>query len=90
MEKIKFTPFEGDESIEVYVLEKTTLAGVDYLLVTDQEEGDAQALILKEVTKTEGEEAAYEIVSEEDELNAVASVFENILDDIEFVEDEEE
>lgn len=90
MEKIIFTPEEGGEAIQVFVLEKTTLGGVDYLLVADQEEGDAQALILKDVTNGQGEEAAYEIVSDDAELDAVAAVFENLLDDIEFVPDEEE
>lgn len=89
MEKITFTPNSDEEQIQLFVLEKTTLGGVDYLLVTDQEEGDAQALILKDVTKEEGDDSVYEVVSDERELDAVAAVFSNLLDDIEFVEEDE-
>lgn len=89
MEKITFTPDTEEEAIQLFVLEKTRLASVDYLLVTDQEEGDAQALILRDVSKDNGDESTYRVVSDEKELNAVAAVFENMLDDIEFVEDDE-
>ncbi len=88
MEKITFTPDTEEEAIQLFVLEKTTLGGVDYLLVTDKEDGDAQALILKDVTQDEGEDSTYEVVSDDRELDAVAAVFENLLDDIEFVEED--
>lgn len=90
MEKIIFSPEEGQEAIQMYVVEKTTLGGVDYLLVTEEEEGDSDALILKDVSAKASDEASYEIVSDDAELDAVASVFENILDDIEFTMDEDE
>lgn len=89
MEKITFIPNADEEPIEFFVLDKTSLCGVDYLLVTDQEEGDAQALILKDVTTEDGDESTYEIVSDDKELDAVAAVFENMLEDIEFAEGEE-
>ena len=88
MEKITFTPDTEEEAIQLFVLEKTTLGGVDYLLVADQEDGDAQALILKDVTKEEGNDSTYEVVSDDKELDAVAAVFEHLLDDIEFVEED--
>lgn len=93
MEKVVFTDQSG-EKIELFVLEKTKLSGNDYLLVCDQPEGDAQALILKDVTKrtAKGElpaQADYRIVSDDDELNAVAALFESLLDDITFTTDEE-
>lgn len=88
MERITFTPETEEEAIQLFVLEKTTLGGVDYLLVTDQEDGDAQALILKDVTKDEGDDSMYLVVSDDKELEAVAAVFENLLDDIEFVEED--
>lgn len=88
MERITFTPETEEEAIQLFVLEKTTLGGVDYLLVTDQEDGDAQALILKDVTKEEGDDSVYLVVSDDKELEAVAAVFENLLDDIEFVEED--
>lgn len=86
MDKITFKP-DGAEDIDFYVLEQTTVAGVDYILVTDREEGDGEALILKDLSDKESEEATYKIVSDDKELNAIAEIFENLLDDVEFVKD---
>ncbi len=82
MEKIVFKP-EGEEPVEFYILEQTRIGGIDYILVTDTEEDDGEALILKDVSQSGEEEAVYEIVTEDEELNAVAAVFENMLEDIE-------
>ncbi len=84
MEKISFVP-EGEEAVEFYVLEQTRLGGIDYLLVTDKEEGDADALILKDMSKDGETESVYEIVSDDKELNAVAAIFEDMLEDVAFV-----
>lgn len=84
MEKIKFTP-EGEEAIDFYILETTRLGGTDYILVTDEPEGDGEALILKDLSDNEAEEAVYEIVVDDEELHAVAQVFEKILEDISLV-----
>lgn len=83
MEKILFQA-SAEESVEFYVLEQTTVAGVNYILVTDTEEGDGDALILKDVSEKDAEEAVYDIVSDDKELNAIAAIFENLLDDVEF------
>lgn len=83
MEKILFQAMD-EEPVEFYVLEQTTVAGVNYILVTDTEDGDGEALILKDISGTEDEEAVYDIVSEDKELNAIAEIFENLLDDVEF------
>lgn len=48
MEKVKFM-LDTQESVEFYVLEQTKLSGNQYLLVTDVQEGDGEALILKEI-----------------------------------------
>ena len=82
MEKIAFCP-DGGEAVEFYVLEQTRLAGRDYILVTeslDEEEGEA--LILKDVSLPEDAEAVYEAVEDEQELDAVASVFADMLEDV--------
>ena len=84
MEKITFRP-EGEEAVDFYVLEQTTLGGVNYLLVTDTEEGDGEAYILKDLSSAEDTEGIYEMVTEDDEMDAVASVFENLLEDIELI-----
>ncbi len=81
MEKITFMSDSGDP-IEFYVLEQTRIAGTDYILVTEEEEGDAEALILKDMSGDGEEEALYEIVTDDDELSAVAGVFENMLEDV--------
>ena len=82
MEKIIFTP-EGGEPVRFYVLEQTRLGGADYILVTDSEDGNGEALILRDTSALEADEAVYEIVTDDEELNAVAAVFENMLEDIE-------
>ena len=84
LEKITFSP-DGDEPVDFYVLEQTKIAGVNYILVTDVEDGDGEALILKDLSKPEDTESVYEIVSNEDELDAVAGVFEDLLEDVQFV-----
>lgn len=84
LEKITFNP-EGEEPVDFYVLEQTRIAGVNYILVTDFEEGDGEALILKDISKDGEEESVFTIVSDDDELSAVAGVFQNMLDDVEFV-----
>jgi len=80
MEKIKFN-FD-DETVEFFVLEETRINNINYILVTEQEEGDAEALILKDLSQAEEEEAIYEIVEDDDELEYVSNIFSQILDDI--------
>ena len=52
MEKVKFM-LDEKESVEFFVLEQTKLSGNQYLLVSDVEEGDGNALILKEIATGE-------------------------------------
>ncbi len=84
MEKIKFT-LDTQESVEFYVLEQTKLNGNQYILVTDTQEGDGEALILKEISQEGAEENIYEIVDDDTEMSAVAAIFENLLDDVELM-----
>lgn len=84
LEKITFNP-GGEEAVEFFVLEQTRIGGYNYILVTDFEEGDGEALILKDISQDGEEESVYTIVSDDEELAAVAGVFENMLDDISFV-----
>lgn len=85
MEKITFTPQEGG-AVEFYILEQTMIGGTNYLLVTDSESGDGEALILCDVSAPEDPEAVYEIVNDDGTLNAVAAVFEKIMDDIDIIQ----
>lgn len=86
LEKITFNP-EGEEPVEFYVLEQTRIGGFNYILVTDFEEGDGEALILKDISEDGEEESVFTIVSEDDELSAVAGVFQNMMEDVTFVQD---
>ncbi len=77
---------ESGESIEFRVLEQTRLNGKNYLLVLDAMEGEEdEALILREIPTDSKDENTYEIVDDDEELKAIGSVFENMLDDIKLV-----
>lgn len=83
LEKITFHP-DGEEPVEFFVLEQTRIGGYNYILVTDFEEGDGEALILKDLSKDGEEESLFTIVSDDDELAAVSGVFADMLEDIKF------
>ncbi len=82
MEKIVFCPDDG-EAVEFFVLEQTRLGGIDYILVADGEGEEAEALILKDTSAPGDAESLYEIVDDDGELDAVAAVFESMMDDVE-------
>ncbi len=83
MEKITFTLEDTKEEVEFFVLEETRLTGRDYILVTDSEQGDGEALILKDLSLDEDNDAVYEIVEDDQELQGVLGVFEQLLEDVE-------
>ena len=79
-EKIVFTT-QDNEKIEFYVLEQTMINGVNYILVADSiEDEEANALILKE-SSNEAEEILYDVVEDDNELQAISKVFIEMLDD---------
>lgn len=84
LEKITFRP-EGEEAVEFYVLEQTRIGGHNYILVTDVEEGDGDALILKDMSQDGEEESIYDVVSDDEELEAVSGVFADMLEDIDLI-----
>ena len=81
MDKISFTLDETGEEVLFYVLEETRLNGTDYILVTDSQEGDGEALILKDLSSDGDSEALYEIVDDDRELQGVMEIFEQLLED---------
>ncbi|MCR5255714.1 MAG: DUF1292 domain-containing protein [Acetatifactor sp.] len=85
LEKITFTPEENGEPVDFYVLEQTRIGGFNYILVTDSEDEDGEAMILKDTSEDGEEEALYEIVTDDEELNAVAGVFSDMLDDVDLI-----
>lgn len=85
MEKITFVP-DGEEAIDFYVLEQTTIGGVNYILVTDAEEDEeGEAYILKDMSESDAEERVYSMVEDDTEFDAVSAVFENMLEDIDLI-----
>ena len=85
MEKITFTFSDTEETVEFFVVEQTKLSGYSYLLVTEDEDSDeAEAYILKDLSAPEDEEAVYEIVEDDDELEAVSRIFAEMLENVDF------
>jgi hypothetical protein len=78
LDKILFSP-DGGEAVEFYCLEQTVIGARTYLLVTDEEDGDSEALILRDDSDIKDEEAVYVIVDDDRELEAVAGVFRKLL-----------
>lgn len=76
--------FEAEDGTEVEfaVLEQTTLGGINYLFVVDKAD-DESFLILREDSGADTEEmAAYDIVEDEKELDAVIRIFDELLEDV--------
>lgn len=83
MEKIRFQLNDGTEE-EFFIEEQTRIGGVEYLLVSDSQEDEASAYILKDVSGDSEPEACYEMVEDDEELQAVYKVFEQMLEDVDF------
>ena len=81
MEKITFITDEN-ESLTFFVEEQTRVNGIDYLLVSDSEDDEAQAYILKDVSEDTDPEANYVFVEDDVEFDAIARVFEEMLEDV--------
>lgn len=81
MEKIIFQVPDSDETAEFYVIEQTRINGVNYILVTEEEDGDCDAFILKELSDL-GEEASYEMVESEEELAYMSKIFASVMEDV--------
>ena len=81
MEKIRFQSPDGTVE-DFYIEEQTRIGGVAYLLVSDSMDDEANAYILKDVSEYTDSEACYEMVEDENELQAVYKVFEQMLEDV--------
>ena len=82
MEKIKF---ETDDGVcEFYVIDETRISNMNYILVSDSLDDEADAMILKDVSKESDTEAVYVPVEDDVELDAIAAVFAENLGDIDF------
>ena len=76
-DSIVFTDEDGNE-VAFSVMEQTTLVKED-----GDDEDDGSFLILKEnASDSEGEMAAFDIVEDDKELEAVMKIFEELLEDV--------
>ena len=64
------------------MVEETRIAGVSYLLVTESEEDEAEAYLLKDLSEVGEAEARYVFVEDDEELEAVSKIFAELLDDV--------
>lgn len=84
MEQIKITAEDG-EIIDLFVIEQTRVNGMNYLLVAESEDDEAEAYILKDTSNEDAMEAVYEFVDDEEELDSLARIFSELIDDAEIV-----
>lgn len=84
MEKIIITAEDG-EKIELFVIEQTKLEGNNYLLVTESEDEEAEAYILKDISTENDADAVYEFVDDENVLDALAKVFSELIEDTDII-----
>ena len=75
------SPEDGGE-ILLYAVEQTRLGGWTYLLAADSADGDGEAYILRDVSEDGETDADYEFVEDEEELNALAGIFSQMLDNV--------
>lgn len=75
---------EDGESVDFYVLEETRLSGMNYLMVTDaaEDEDEGECYILKDLSKPEDNEALYEFVEDDNEIDYLYRIFSELLEDI--------
>lgn len=85
MDTIKFVFDETNEEVNFAVIGSVEYNEDVYLMVVEEEELDQEdmtAYILKAI-EVDDEEVIYEIVDDEEELNAVTELFEEILENFE-------
>ena len=80
-EKITFTDPDTQEETEFFGLEQTQINNQNYILVTEEEDGDSEAYILRETSFGQGE-TVYEMVDEDAELEAIGKVFAELMEDV--------
>ena len=81
MEKISLKA-DDNTIVDFYILDQQKLFGITYLLVADSEEGDGEALILKDTAGPLDPESVYEVVEDEREIGAVLVLFKDTLDEL--------
>ena len=80
MEQLEFMT-DDNEKVKFYVIEETRVNGMNYLLVSESDDDEAECYILKDVSSQESSEAAYEFVEDDNELESVFKIFEELIED---------
>lgn len=86
-ETVIFTDEQTGEEIEFYVVEEVRINNINYILVTDSEDDEATAYILKEISASDDGESFLQMVSDDDELDYIGKVFEQVLDDVDITKE---
>ena len=89
MEKIRLVSTDSAEVEEFYVLDQAKLGGKTYLLVTDEEEGDGMCMFLRDDAQPGDEESLYSVVDDDNELSAILILFQDKLEDLGILIEEE-
>ncbi len=81
--KINLTDEDGN-NLELFVIEQTRINGTDYLLVTDQDDENAEmeVFIVKDLSSEKEEDAVYEFVEDDLEFDSVSKIFQELVDDL--------
>ena len=81
-QELETIPFETEdgEIVNFYVLEQTTLSGVNYLLVTDDIESEeiTEVYILREQIDEDEKMISYEMLEDEQEIQSIGKIFEDV------------
>ncbi len=77
LEQIAFQTDEGE--VLFYVLGETRVSGVNYLLVAESDDMDAECYIMKDTSGAEEKEAVYEMVEDEAQQEALLKLFQELL-----------
>ena len=80
LNKISFYDVESGEENELYVIEETTLRGVKYLLVAENDSDESDAYIFREESRDDSD-ITYSPVEDDNEYKALIKVFEELLED---------
>ena len=80
--KITLVTDDG-EAVDFYVLEETRINGMNYLMVTDAADDDdeGECYILKDLSKSTDQEALYEFVEDDNEIDYLYKIFSELLED---------
>lgn len=83
MEKLTFTIMPEGEEKEFIIIADTRVNGTNYLLVAEDDSDEALSYILKDTSEDAAPQADYVMVEDDNEFDAVAGVFKELLEDYE-------